>query len=110
MAKLHKLKFHVLVCAHKHCLKRGGREAAKSIKRAVKDHELQGRVLLTAVDCLDQCDEGPCMVVYPEGVWYGRVDETAAEQIVEQHLVGGRPVGENILGEVGGARDAGDEG
>ena len=110
MAKLRKLKFHVLVCAHKHCLKQGGREAAKSLKRAVKDHDLQGRVLLTAVDCLDQCDDGPCMVVYPEGVWYGRVDEAGARKIVERHLVGGHPVGENVLGELGGARDAGDEG
>lgn len=110
MAKLHKLQFHVLVCAHKHCLRRGGREAAKSLKRAVKEHDLQGRVLLTAVDCLDQCGKGPCVVVYPEGVWYGRVDEAAGEQIVAQHFVGGRFVEENMLGEVGGARDAGDEG
>ena len=104
MANPRKLKFHVLVCAHKHCLKRGGREAAKSLKRAVKDQDLQGRVLLTAADCLDQCDDGPCVVVYPDGVWYGRVDEAAARKIVERHFVRGRPVEEHILGVTGGAR------
>lgn len=103
MANLRKLKSHVLVCAHKHCLKRGGRETAKAIKRAVKDHDLKERVLVTEADCLDQCDYGPCVVVYPGGVWYGGVDEAAARRVVEQHVIGGRPVAENVLGVEGRA-------
>ena len=98
MANPRELKFHVLVCAHKHCLKRGGRETAKALKRALKDQDLKDRALLTEADCLDRCDDGPCVVVYPGGVWYGGVDESAARQIVERHLVGGRPVEKYVLG------------
>jgi len=42
--------------------------------------------------CLDQCEHGPTVVVYPEAVWYGNVKPEDAAAIVEEHLVGGRPV------------------
>ena len=42
--------------------------------------------------CLDQCEHGPVMVVYPEAVWYGNVQPSDAAEIVAEHLVGGRPV------------------
>jgi len=42
--------------------------------------------------CLDQCEHGPTVVVYPEAVWYGRVRPEDAEEIVNEHLVAGRPV------------------
>ena len=42
--------------------------------------------------CLDQCEHGPTVVVYPEAVWYGNVRPEDAEEIVREHLVGGRPV------------------
>ena len=102
MANPRELKFHVLVCTNKHCLKRGGRESGKALKRALKERDLHKRVLLTAADCLDRCDDGPCFVVYPGGVWYGGVDEAAARRIAEQHLAGGRPVAEHVLGVTGG--------
>jgi (2Fe-2S) ferredoxin len=42
--------------------------------------------------CLDQCEHGPTVVVYPEAVWYGGVKPEDAAEIVTEHLVGGRPV------------------
>ena len=42
--------------------------------------------------CLDQCEHGVTVVVYPEQVWYGFVQPADVEEIVESHLVGGRPV------------------
>ncbi|MFP5234508.1 MAG: (2Fe-2S) ferredoxin domain-containing protein [Acidobacteriota bacterium] len=42
--------------------------------------------------CLDQCEHGPTLVVYPDEVWYGNVTAEHAAEIVEEHLVNGRPV------------------
>jgi (2Fe-2S) ferredoxin len=42
--------------------------------------------------CLDQCEHGPTVVVYPEAVWYGNVRPSDAAEIVAEHLIAGRPV------------------
>ena len=89
MSKLKKIKTHVLVCEHKHCEKRGGRESLKELKHTLKESGLRERVLVSKMDCLDQCDDGPVMVVYPEGVWYGEVDERGAREIAERHIAAG---------------------
>lgn len=90
MSHLKKLDAHVLVCAHKTCRKQGARRAARELKRALKAHDLRRAVLVTEVDCLDQCGRGPVMIVYPDGIWYGKVDEGRAQEIVEQHIKEGR--------------------
>jgi len=51
-----------------------------------------GKVRINKAGCLDRCDEGPCMVVYPEGVWYTFVDHQDIDEIVESHLVNGKVV------------------
>jgi len=51
-------------------------------------------VLRSKVDCLRVCEQGPVMVVYPEGVWYRGVTPEALDLIIEQHLIGGRVVEE----------------
>jgi (2Fe-2S) ferredoxin/predicted O-methyltransferase YrrM len=61
------------------------------------DHEIQARgldreVQLTTCGCMGLCDEGPVMVVYPEGVWYRHVRPDDVPEIVSSHLSGGRPV------------------
>jgi (2Fe-2S) ferredoxin len=67
------------------------REYAKS---RVKELGLagEGNVRVNTSGCLDRCEEGPVCVVYPEGVWYTYVDETDVDEIIESHLVGGKPV------------------
>lgn len=51
-----------------------------------------GKVRVNQAGCLDRCEEGPVCVVYPEGVWYTYVDEEDIDEIVESHLVNGKPV------------------
>lgn len=53
---------------------------------------LGSTVRINKSGCLDQCEHGPTVVVYPEGVWYGNVQPEDADVIVEEHLVRGRPV------------------
>ena len=52
----------------------------------------KGKIRVNKSGCLDRCDEGPCVVVYPEAVWYTYVDEHDIDEIVESHLSEGKPV------------------
>ncbi len=51
-----------------------------------------GKVRVNFAGCLDRCEEGPCAVIYPEGVWYTYVDEADIDEIIEEHLKHGRVV------------------
>jgi (2Fe-2S) ferredoxin len=63
-------------------------------KARIKALDLSGKgmVRINKAGCLDRCDDGPCLVVYPEGVWYTYVDEQDIDEIIDRHLVGGEPV------------------
>jgi (2Fe-2S) ferredoxin len=51
-----------------------------------------GKIRINKAGCLDRCDDGPCMVVYPEATWYTYVDRADIDEIIDSHLVGGRVV------------------
>jgi (2Fe-2S) ferredoxin len=61
-------------------------------KRELAARGLKGEVRANRAGCLDQCEHGPTVVIYPEGVWYGRVTPADIPEIIEQHLVGGTPL------------------
>jgi (2Fe-2S) ferredoxin len=50
------------------------------------------KVRINKAGCLDRCEEGPVLVVYPEGVWYTYVDQSDIDEIIDSHLVRGEPV------------------
>jgi (2Fe-2S) ferredoxin len=49
--------------------------------------------------CLDQCEHGPNLVVYPDAVWYGRVTLADVDEIIESHIVQGKPVARLALSD-----------
>jgi len=51
-----------------------------------------GKVRVNKAGCLDRCELGPVVVVYPEAIWYTYVDEKDIDEIIESHLIGGEPV------------------
>ena len=62
------------------------------LKALVKGADLEERVRVNRSGCFSQCGNGPMVVVYPDGVWYARVQPSDAEEIFSSHIVGGRPV------------------
>ena len=52
----------------------------------------RGKVRINRAGCLDRCDEGPVLVVYPDDVWYTYVDREDIDEIIDEHLVHGRVV------------------
>lgn len=64
----------------------------KLFKKALADRGLNRRVRANKAGCLDQCEHGPTVVVYPDGVWYGFVTESDIDEIIDTHILGGMPV------------------
>uniref|UniRef100_A0A372IV89 (2Fe-2S) ferredoxin domain-containing protein n=1 Tax=Paracidobacterium acidisoli TaxID=2303751 RepID=A0A372IV89_9BACT len=81
------------------CTTDGKGELQARFKDAIRAAGLSGRVRANKAGCLDQCEHGPTVVVYPEGVWYGGVQLQDVQEIVSEHLVAGRPVRRLILAD-----------
>ena len=91
---------HVFVCHNVRpegaprpsCTSDGKSELFTQLQQFTKAAGLGSAVRINKAGCLDQCEHGPTVVVYPEAVWYGHVKPEDAEAIVTEHLVGGTPV------------------
>ncbi len=91
---------HVFFCLNqrdppeKCCSNAGASELHKYAKARIKALGLadKGRVRINQAGCLDRCEEGPVIVVYPEAVWYTYVDRSDIDEIIDAHIVGGKIV------------------
>ena len=92
---------HVFFCCNKRddpnrpCYENhGATEIRDYAKAQVKALGLagQGNVRVNMAGCLDRCEEGPVIVVYPEAVWYTYVDRADVDEIIAEHLQHGRVV------------------
>ena len=92
---------HIFFCCNQRegnerpcCNNKGASDMRDYAKKRLKELGLagEGKVRVNQAGCLDRCEEGPCIVVYPEAVWYTYVDRADIDEIVEQHLKHGRVV------------------
>ncbi|MDD3517510.1 MAG: (2Fe-2S) ferredoxin domain-containing protein [Chromatiales bacterium] len=92
-------KRHIFFCTNRRedgncCDNYHATELRAYAKNRVKGLGLAGKggVRINSAGCLDRCNEGPVIVVYPEAVWYTYVDEQDIDEIIQEHLVNGREV------------------
>jgi (2Fe-2S) ferredoxin len=93
-------RHHVFFCCNQReagkacCNNHGAQDIRDYAKQRVKELGLAGpgRVRVNQAGCLDRCEEGPVIVVYPEEVWYTYVDRQDVDEIIEEHLRHGRIV------------------
>jgi (2Fe-2S) ferredoxin len=91
---------HVFFCCNKRdpgekcCADLGAFEMQKYAKGRIKALGMSGKdnVRINKSGCLDRCEEGPIIVVYPEAVWYTYVDREDIDEIIDKHVVGGEIV------------------
>ncbi len=98
---------HLFVCGNQRpgghprgCCDPEGTELLRAaFKKALKTRGLRLSMRANRSGCLDQCEHGPCVVVYPAGIWYGNVQLTDVDEIVERHLEGGETVQRLLIAE-----------
>jgi (2Fe-2S) ferredoxin len=91
---------HVFICTNRRdpsnpkgsCALKGSEQVREAFKKELYERGLKGQMRANAAGCLDQCEHGVTVVVYPEQCWYGHVTVDDVKEIVEEHLIGGRPV------------------
>lgn len=81
---------HVFVCTSKNCSEYASELLHKQLKERLRNMGLHREIRLTNTGCLDECENGPVVVVYPEGIWYSRVAVDDVDEIITEHLIGGR--------------------
>ena len=95
---MHPFRHHVFVCEQRKpegapcCSARGSAAIIEALRREVASRGLHDTVAVTPCGSLGLCENGPNMVVYPEGIWYSHVTPADVPEIVVEHLQGGRPV------------------
>lgn len=90
---------HIFICTNQRaegqricCGETHGMALTAAFKEAIKERKLQVKMRAQKAGCFDICEFGPNVIVYPEGVYYGKVSLEDVQEIVEEHLVHNRPV------------------
>lgn len=91
---------HIFICGNQRpeghprgcCDPAGQAVLQKTFKQKLAERGLKGKVRANQAGCLDQCEHGPNLVIYPEAVWYGGVTLNDVDEIIDSHIVGGKIV------------------
>jgi (2Fe-2S) ferredoxin/precorrin-6B methylase 2 len=91
-------RYHVFLCTQpkgegvNSCPNNGSWRILQALETELLRQGIDDEVQVTTCGCLGLCDDGPLMIVYPDGIWYRRVQETDVPEIAASHLRDGKPV------------------
>jgi (2Fe-2S) ferredoxin len=96
---------HIFVCCNQRepghsrgCCDPEGSEALRNaFKAEVKNRKLGPLVRANTAGCLDQCESGPCVVIYPQAIWYGGVTLADVPRIIEETVIGGKVLNDLLI-------------
>jgi (2Fe-2S) ferredoxin len=96
--------FHVFVCTNRRpdghargsCAARGSERLRDYMKARTKELGVAS-ARINMAGCLDRCELGPCIVVYPQGIWYRVQTTDDVDRVLAEHLLGGRPPSDLML-------------
>ena len=99
-----KFEKHIFICTNdraenssrRSCGACGGMEIRKEFVKMINDAGLKGKVRANKAGCLDVCEQGPAVVVYPSGYWYLGVEKKDLNRIFNESVVNDRPIPELI--------------
>ncbi|MBR4201620.1 MAG: NAD(P)H-dependent oxidoreductase subunit E, partial [Oscillospiraceae bacterium] len=94
-----KYEKHVLMCGGTGCTSSGSMKIADELERQLKEKGIQDKVFVVRTGCFGLCERGPIMIVYPEGAFYTHVKMEMVTEIVDEHLIGGKPVKKYLYDE-----------
>ncbi|MBN8703239.1 MAG: (2Fe-2S) ferredoxin domain-containing protein [Bacteroidetes bacterium] len=91
---------HIFICtnqraagaARKSCGEAHGLEIVDAFKKKLKEKNLPIKLRAQKAGCLDICDFGQTIAIYPEGVFYVGVELSDVDEIIEQHIINNKPV------------------
>src|SRR5688500_4352709 len=94
------LKAHIFVCTNERpaghprgcCKAKNSEDLIPLFKQELSKVGLGMQARAQKAGCLDTCEYGPTVVIYPEGIWYGKVTPEDVPEIVKSHLIEGKPV------------------
>lgn len=93
-----KFKKHIFVCINeradgrKSCGEQFGMSLVDAFKTRINRDRINADVRAQKAGCFDVCEFGPAVVVYPEGVFYGKMTIEEVEEVYQSHIIGGVPV------------------
>lgn len=91
---------HIFICENKRpeghprgcCADKGSAQIREFFKKRLKELGLSKSIRANSSGCLDACEYGVSIVVYPEQIWYGAIKQEDVEEIIQSHLLDNKPV------------------
>ena len=95
------IRAHVLICGGTGCTSSGSKKIQEAFEQNIAAAGLEEEVKLVQTGCFGLCALGPVVIVYPDGTFYSRVTTDDVKEIVEEHLLKGRPVERLVYSDTG---------
>ncbi len=90
---------HVLVCGGTGCSSSKSALIKKRFEDKIKEENLENEIQVVSTGCFGLCEEGPVVIIYPEGTFYSRMTIERVDEIVDEHLLKGRIVRKYLYDE-----------